>query len=318
MSSILFLGYSNLVKNRILPIISKLNLNGIAIAKYEGQEWDEDCQKYDFHITRYDNYDDGISAFDGDLVYVSTVNSSHAEYARKSLLAGFNTIVDKPATITLSETQDLIKIAQQNNLFLGESTVYLQHPQLGSIVRIFEDNLDEPKALSVHFTMPPFNPSNFRYKKELGGGAILDTAPYAVSIGRYFFGNKPEKVTCHILERNDDGIETQYSLMMEYPNGKSFIGYFGFNTEYLNQILLLGTRTNVLVNRIFTIPDSLENNLIVNRNNKVLSIKVSAANNFELYLNDVLAVLPTGNYNKSYNNMLYDAEVRSMILNNIK
>ena len=306
------------MKGRILPILSKAGITEVSIAKYEGQPWDEDYKKCGLPVTCYDNYEAGLAAFKGDLVYISTVNSTHAEYARKALEAGLNTIVDKPATLTLKDAEELVALAKQKNLFLGESTVYLVHPQLTTIKQIFVNNEDAPKLATIHFTMPPFQPNNFRYQKSLGGGAIMDTAPYAVSVGRYFFGSKPEKVECVVSERQEDGLDIEYSLMMSYPDGKTMIGHFGFNTEYINQVHLMGTRTNVLVNRIFTIPDTMENELTVNHLNQVSVVKTPAGNNFELYLKDVLSVLKSGNYEKAYQNMLWDAEAKNMIINNIK
>ena len=239
MASILFLGYSNLVKGRILPILAKAGFTEVSIAKYEGQPWDEDYKKCGLPVTCYDNYEAGLKTFKGDLVYISTVNSTHAEYARKSLEARLNTIVDKPATLTLKDAEDLVELARQKNLFLGESTVYLMHPQLTTIKQIFADNEDTPKLATIHFTMPPFQPNNFRYQKSLGGGAIMDTAPYAVSVGRYFFGSKPEKVECVVSERQEDGLDIEYSLLMNYPGGKTMIGHFGFNTEYVLCVLFI-------------------------------------------------------------------------------
>lgn len=318
MASIMFLGYSNLVKGRILPIISKVGFTEVTIAKYEGQVWDEEFKKYGLPITCYDSYEDGFANFKGDIVYISTVNSTHVEYAKKSLEKGFNTIVDKPATTKYEEALDLVELAKSKNLLVDESTVYLEHPQLTTIKDIFVNNDDTPKLLTVHFTMPPFKPENFRYQKLLGGGAIMDTAPYAVSVARYFFNAEPEQVFCVVNERKDDGLDIEYSLLMQYSDGRSMIGHFGFNTEYVNQVLLLGDRTNVTINRIFTIPDTMENELIVNHLNEVNMVKAPRGNNFELYLTKILQTMETGNYIQSYNAMLSDAKVKEMIFNNIK
>ena len=318
MASILFLGYSNLIKARILPILKTAGFDKVGIAKYEGQSWDDDYKKYELHIDRFDNFADGLVNFKGDLVYISTVNSTHVDCAKKSLEAGFNTIIDKPATLNLDEAKSLVDLAKSKDLFLGESTVYLRHPQLDTIKDIFRNNDDNPKLLTVHFTMPPFTPNNFRYRKELGGGAIMDTAPYAVSIGRCFFGSLPDKVVCSVSERNVDNLDIEYSLMMTYPEGKTMIGHFGFNTEYINQIHIMGNRTNVLCNRIFTIPDSMENELIVNHLNNQTIVKTPKGNNFELYLRETLAELKSGVYEKAYNSLLMDAEVKQMIFENLK
>lgn len=312
------MGYSNLVKGRILPILKKAGFTEVSIAKYEGQPWDEDYKKCELPVTCYDSYDEGLANFKGDVVYVSTVNSTHVQYGKKSLQAGFNTIIDKPATSTFNEAKELVELAKSKGLFVGESTVYLEHPQLTTIKQIFANNNDAPKMLTVHFTMPPFKPENFRYQKSLGGGAIMDTAPYAVSVARYFLSGEPEQVFCIVNERQNDGLDIEYSLLMQYADGKSMIGHFGFNTEYINQVFLMGNRTNVTVNRIFTIPDNMENELVVNHMNECSKVTTPSGNNFELYLKKALQSIQTKNHNDAYQSMLSDAKVKQMIINNIK
>jgi len=290
----------------------------VSIAKFEGQPWDEDYKNCGLPVTCYDNYEDGLANFKGDVVYVSTVNSTHVVYAKKSLDSGFNTIVDKPATTTYAEAQELVELAKSKGVFVGESTVYLEHPQLTTIKEIFINNGDVPKMLTVHFTMPPFKPENFRYQKSLGGGAIMDTAPYAVSVARYFLGGEPEQVFCNVNERQSDGLDIEYSLLMQYPDGKSMIGHFGFNTEYVNQVFLMGNHTNVTVNRIFTIPDTMENELVVNHMNECTNVTTPSGNNFELYLAKALKNIQTKQYDEAYQNLLSDAKAKQMIFNNIK
>lgn len=318
MASIMFLGYSNLVKGRILPILAKVGFSEVSIAKYAGQPWDEDYKNCGLPVTCYDNYEDGLAHFKGDVVYVSTVNSTHVQFAKASLQAGFNTIIDKPATMTFDEAKELVELAQSKHLFVGESTVYLVHPQLITAKKIFEDNGDEPKMLTVHFTMPPFKPENFRYQKSLGGGAIMDTAPYAVSVARYFYDAVPEQVFCIVNERKEDGLDIEYSLLMQYPDGKSLIGHFGFNTEYINQVFLMGNRTNVTINRIFTIPDTMENELQVAHMNAACKVIAPAGNNFEIYLRQTLQAIQTGEFEEASRSLLMDAQVKQMIINNIK
>ena len=318
MASILFLGYSNLLKARILPILSKAGFTSVGIAKYSGQEWDEEYRKCDIPVTCYDSYEEGLKHFQGVLVYVSTVNSTHIAYATAALNAGFHVIIDKPAAESYENAKRLVEMAREKHLFVGESTVYLEHPQLDTVKQIFSDNNDAPKLLTVHFTMPPFQPNNFRYQKSLGGGAIMDTAPYAVSVARYFLGGEPEQVSCVVNERQADGLDIEYSLLMQYPDGKAMIGHFGFNTEYINQVFLLGNRTNVTINRIFTIPDTLENEIQVTHMNEQSIVKAPAGNNFELYLRRTLQTLSTDNYESACEALLSDAKVKQMIFENIQ
>ena len=52
------------------------------------------------------------------LVVVATSNTSHHALARAALLAGKHVVVDKPCTVTLAETEDLLALARKQGLTL--------------------------------------------------------------------------------------------------------------------------------------------------------------------------------------------------------
>ena len=64
---ILFLGYSNLVKRRILPVLDRCLTGQVHIAKFEGQTWDDDWQTCPLSVVRHDNYDEALATFGGGL-----------------------------------------------------------------------------------------------------------------------------------------------------------------------------------------------------------------------------------------------------------
>ncbi len=315
MKSILFLGYSNVLKARVFPFIHSLGVSSISIAKFAGQEWDDKYKDIKIPVTRYDSYEEGLKHYDGNLVYISIVNSEHFKYARKSLEAGFNTIVDKPAAMTLKESEELVALAKLKNLLLSESTVYLFHPQMEFVKKLFMQNSEVPKLMTVYFTMPPFSEDNFRYRTELGGGAIMDTAPYASSICRYFFEDEPIKIVSVINEAREDGLVIEYSLIMKFPDKRCMIGHFGFNTEYINRVMLIGNRLNVSFDRAFTIPDTMVNKIHVVRMNEHRDLDAPAGNTFMIYLKEVFDKLENKDFNSYYQALLYDAKVRELINN---
>lgn len=318
MKSILFLGYSNLLKQRILPILPLTGFRKVGIAKYEGQEWDNYLDALPYDVTIFDNFERGLEGFSSDIVYVSTVNSTHYMIAKQVLEAGMNVIVDKPATMTANEADSLLGLAKQGKLLCAESTVYLEHPQFSRVREVFVQNGDSPKLLTVHFSMPPFLSGNFRYRKDLGGGALLDTLPYAVSICRYFFHDYPERVEGIISERNPDGLDLEYSLLLVFPGGRTMVGHFGFNTEYMNHVSIIGNRTNVSFDRVFTIPDTLENVIRVDHMNEHDEIYVARGNNFRNFFDRIESALDEGDYSKFEEDLRYDAIVRQQIINKLQ
>ena len=314
---LLFIGYSNLLKKRIFPILDRINsIDSVEIAKFDSQSWDDEYKCISKPLKLYDDYESALNTSNADFVYISTTNNSHYKLAKMALNAGMHTIIDKPATIELSETEELLNIATEKNLLLTESTVYTYHPQIKLIKSIFEKENSKPKLITVLFSFPPFPADNFRYKKELGGGALLDTGPYAVSVGRCFFDSLP--ISCNYLVNNslDDDLEISYSLLMKYSDGRSLIGNFGFNTEYINHINILGENLFIDVDRVFTIPEDLQNKISVRSKNKSFEVFSTEANTFEFYLKAVFLIFELGDYTELYSDMLNDAIARNLIKKN--
>ena len=145
----------------------------------------------------------------------------------------------------------------------------------------------------------------------------MDTAPYAASVGRRLFGTPPTRVEVAINGDNGD-VETQYSLLMAYPNGKSLTGHFGFTTEYVNQLTVLGHRTNVTIDRVFTIPDDMEGTLTVRHLNHSTVVTTPPCNNFAAYLTHIMQAIASHDYTPHHQALLDDAAVRQMIMDNTK
>jgi dTDP-3,4-didehydro-2,6-dideoxy-alpha-D-glucose 3-reductase len=314
---ILFIGYSNVLKKRILPILDRLEfIDSISIAKFGNQSWDDSYKSVSKPIDLFDDYDDAIGNSKASIAYITTTNNSHFLWAKATLNAGMHTIIDKPATISLFETEELLQIARDKQLLLSESTVYLYHPQLNSIEDILIQNNSTPRLLTVHFSFPPMDKNNFRYSKELGGGAFLDTSSYAVSIGRYFFDAIPEQ--CYYIENSalEDGLEIAYSLLLKYSNGRALIGHFGFNTEYINRLNILGDRICIDIDKIFTIPDLVTNQIKVRVDNQSYEITAPFGNTFELYLIEIEKCIKSNTFDRLYNDMYMDAYSRELISKN--
>lgn len=314
---ILFIGYSNVLKKRIYPILDKLDfIDSICIAKYVDQTWDDNYKSVSKPVELFDNYKDAINKSNASIAYITTTNNSHFIWAKATLNAGMHTIIDKPATIHLHEAAELIRIAKKRRLLLSEATVYTYHPQLQLIKDILTQNNSTSKLLTVHFSFPPLDITNFRNRKELGGGAFLDTSPYAVSIGRYFFNTVPLQCNYLINTETENGLEISYSLLLKYSNGRALIGHFGFNTEYVNRINILGEKICIDVERVFTIPDTETNQIRVRANNKSDSIIAPCGNAFDLYLKEIGKSIIDSVFDKFYTDMEMDAFARDLIYKN--
>ncbi len=237
----------------------------------------------------FSDYERALAESGAELVYVSLVNSDHALWAERALEAGCHVVVDKPAFLDVEQAERLVELSRTRELCLAESTVYTRHPQIDVIRGLFARSGAAPTTILASFSFPPLDPGNFRYRKALGGGALYDLGPYAVSPGRLFWGGRPEEVECRVLSTGGpDGVETAFSVMMNYPGGRSMVGQFGFTTAYRNRLSFSGPDLCVDVDRVYTTPENLENELRVTQQSGASTVKVRAADCFALFLQEVL------------------------------
>jgi len=310
---ILILGYSQIAQRRVIPAIS-------AIADFEAIDLASERSHQSVSLPEnkkgkiFDSYHKALSDSKADLVYISTVNSTHSQLTKAALKNGFHVIVDKPAFTSLEESQGLVNLAKENNLCLAEATVYTYHPQVKKIQEVFSSLNSQPTHISAVFSFPSLDQGNFRYQKALGGGAVYDLGPYAVSCGRLFFKQEPEAINCFINSYGgQDNLETHFSLLAKYPQGRSMVGHFGFGTQYRNWLAVLSKEASAEVERIFTIPADMENELKLIINNERRTVNVPKADCFSSFLEKVLASIKEKDYRELYDNLLSDARVLDLL-----
>lgn len=306
---ILFVGYSNVLKRKVLPFLHEIkDIQSADIAKFHLQK-NEKVEPFKVSGEIYNSFDEAFEKSNADIAYISTVNSAHALWAEKALKKRMHVVVDKPAFPSLDKAQELVALAERQKLAIAEAVVYPFHPQISKLTDIIGAENLYPKHLSVNFSFPPLDPENFRYKKELGGGAINDLGPYAVSIGRIFFNESPEKITCLINDFNSKyDIETSFSVLARYSNGRSMTGNFGFNSEYINRLNIFGENFYFEINRAFTPPSDIENEVLMKKNNSSRLIKTEKSNCFINFLQNFIDSVDCGDYNSFSSALLDDAK----------
>jgi predicted dehydrogenase len=125
-----------------------------------------------------------------DLVVVATPNASHFELAQAALKAGKHVVVDKPCTVTLVQTQTLLKLAQargkvltvfQNRRFDSDFLALREVIDSGELGRLVEVN--------SHFDRyRPTVPVRWREQRVAGSGLWFDLGPHLLDQALALFG----------------------------------------------------------------------------------------------------------------------------------
>ena len=261
----------------------------------------------------FDAYDAALRQSRADVVYVSLPNSDHAVWAQAALESGRHVIVDKPLCVSLAETRQLVACARRRKRLLAEAIVYADHPQIVAAREMFTRAGVKPRRITALFSFPPLDPADFRYQPELGGGAINDLGPYAVSVGELFFQQPLARVWCRVNTHAATGVETAFSMMAAYPGGRTMIGHFGFDTEYQNRVSLLGSGVSVELDRVFTIPADYPNTICVRRQNVCATESVPPSDCFADFFKRVFDDCRRERYDVGCDQVLRQAQALTML-----
>ena len=151
-------------------------------------------------VKTYRTIEDLLTDDEIELVVVNTPNKTHYEFAKKALQHKKHVIVEKPFTVTVSEGEELIKLAKEKNKLL---TVY-QNRRYDSDYKTIKQVVDNGwlgKIVEAEFHYD-------RYKKELsvkqhkevpekGTGALYDLGSHLIDQALQLFG-KPHSVFADI------------------------------------------------------------------------------------------------------------------------
>jgi predicted dehydrogenase len=200
------------------PVISAVP--GLRLAAILQRNGSEAATAYpDARIVR--SLDELLAIPDIRLIVIATPNETHAPFARASLVAGRDVVVDKPFATSYEEAADLVQFAQKSGRFL---TVYqnrrydgdfqairklVADGTLGRIVR-FETNYDRFR--------PNLKPNAWREQQVPGAGILFDIGPHLIDHAMVLFG-LPEAVTADIRVEREGGLaDDAFDIVFYYLN----------------------------------------------------------------------------------------------------
>jgi len=161
-----------------------------------------------------------------ELVVITTPNQTHFALAVRALQAGKHVIIEKPFTSNTMEAQELIKIAQERNLFLG---VYQNRRIEGDFITIQkiiqEGLLGDIVEYESHFDRyrPGFNVKTWKEIKSPGTGLVYDLGSHLVDQALTLFG-LPDYVDATVKSlRPHSNVDDYFCIRLEYPGREIYL-----------------------------------------------------------------------------------------------
>lgn len=289
---------SEIAFRRFLPALQKANdkIQFVAIGIASPQEWFGDLTditeerineqqtrelaKAQIFIEQYGGkiivgYNNLVTSNELDAVYIPLPPALHYKWAKIALEAGKHVFVEKPSTTCLSDTDDLIQTASVHRLAIHENYMFIYHNQLHAIDDLVKSgDIGEVRLYRISFGFPLRQLNDFRYKKALGGGALLDAGGYCIKYANHLLGGNAHITTAQTNPLDGFEVDMFGSATMANEKGQIAQLAFGMDNDYKCDIEIWGSKGTITSNRILTAPANFTPTYTIKKNQdfKTLSL----------------------------------------------
>jgi predicted dehydrogenase len=194
---------------------------------------------------------------DVQLVYVASPHSCHLENSLMCLDAGKAVLCEKPFTINAGEAARLIAKAREKRLFLMEAMWTRYIPAVVRLRELLAQNvIGKVQLMSAGGAyMPAFDPENYLFRPDLGGGVLLDAGVYLISMASMVFG-PPGKILA-TASLGKTGVDEHDAMLLQHSDGAIASLYVSLRAKVSPSVTLFGDRGRIFVHAPIFVPPKL-------------------------------------------------------------
>ena len=171
-------------------------------------------------IKAYSTREDLLADPSVDIVTVATPNDSHEEIVIASLKAGKHVICEKPVALSLDSLERMIAVAE------AEGRIFSVHQNrrfdidILAVKKVIESGeIGKPINLESRIHGSRGIPSDWRGKKEFGGGMLYDWGIHIIDQACMVLGYDVKSVTCTFDHITNKEVDDGFPLNMEFESG---------------------------------------------------------------------------------------------------
>ncbi len=260
------IGGADIAFKRFLPALKRIDgaeYAGVASRSFERS--DKIFKAYGGRI--YSSYDELLEDKNIDAVYLPLPPALHAEWGERVLDSGKHLIMEKPFATSLEESEKIVSLARKKSLTVHENFMFLYHGQIQKIKEIIAcGELGEIRLIRIDFGFPRRALDNFRHKKSLGGGALLDCGGYPIRFASELLGD-----TAHFTQvslNSPEGFEVDLygSVTMQNKEGVVAQIAFGMDQSFRDLLEVWGSKASLRATPVFTVmPETVPNVSVASR-----------------------------------------------------
>ncbi len=180
-----------------------------------------------------------------DAVYVSSPHAMHLEHSLLCIRAGKAVLCEKPLTINLAQSGQMVAAAREAGVFLMEAVWTRFLPYMVKLRELLSAGaIGDVRMVAADFGFRAgFDPAGRLFDPNLGGGALLDVGIYTIALASMILG-EPVEVT-GLAELGETGVDEQSAFVLKYAGGRLAVLYTAVRTHTPMEATIMGTEGSI-------------------------------------------------------------------------
>jgi predicted dehydrogenase len=236
------LGISHFAMKRMLPAMRAVpGVQVVAIASRDGARAETAAREQGIPKA-HASYEALIADPEVEAVYNPLPNHLHVTWSERAAAAGKHVLCEKPIATTVDEARRLLAARDRAGVTICEATMVRLHPRWVAVRDLLRGGrIGELRAFIGTFGYVLPNRGNIRYDSAMGGGVLLDTGFYPVTVSRFCFEAEPTAVVARAARDPATGVDLLTSAVLEFPRGHATLSCC-MEIAPVQRAMLLGTR----------------------------------------------------------------------------
>ncbi len=242
------LGAGSIARKMADTITRMEGVEAYAVASRTVSKAQEFAEKWHFKKV-YNSYEEMLDDEQVQLVYIATPHSHHYEHARLCLMKGKPVLCEKAFMANARQTEEILKLAREKNLFITEAIWTRYMPLSKKINEILDSGvIGKPTMLSANLGYDIDHKERV-IKPELAGGALLDIGVYPINFASMVFGTDVKEIVSSCI-KTDTGVDGQESITFVFNNGNMAVLHSTIFAITDRQGIISGDKGHLIVENI--------------------------------------------------------------------
>ncbi|WP_422351333.1 Gfo/Idh/MocA family protein [Flagellimonas sp.] len=179
----------------------------------------------------FDSYEALFASKTVDIVYIATPHNFHKDLSIQAMRHGLAVLCEKPAGINQGEVQEMIQVAQENQVFFMEGLWSRFNPSIQKVKQLVDEgSIGELGYLHADFAFYGLDrdADSRVLNPNLASGSLLDIGIYPIFLA-YLLMGKPNEIHA-VSNFHPNGTEVQTSMIFQYPKSQAVL-YSGISSN---------------------------------------------------------------------------------------